>query len=252
MKYKKILLTGGTGTLGKAIIKSGHFENILSPDKEILDITKPETIEDFINKNDIGAVIHCAALARLRECEDNPIKSLGTNIIGTSNLVQGILKKEEKIKNKIRFIHISTDGVYDGIKGNYSEKDETIPCNKYGWTKLGAECAVNLLSNFCIIRTRFFDPSNIKFEKSAVDAYTSKITAFELAKAIKIMLESNFVGTINIGGTRISDYDAYKKYKPSIKPCKFEDILKETSFPMSKDASMDISIWKKIEQQNKQ
>jgi len=251
MKYKKILLTGGTGTLGKAIIKSDHFQNILSPDKEILDITKPETIEDFFNKNGIDAIIHCAALARLRECEENPIKSVETNIIGTSNLVNEVIKKEEKTKNKIRFIHISTDGVYDGMKGNYSEKDETIPCNKYGWTKLGAECAVNLLSNFCIIRTRFFDPSNIIFEKSAVDAYTSKITALELAKAIKIMLESNFVGTINIGGKRISDYDAYKKYKPSMKPCKFEDILKETSFPMTKDASMDVSLWKKIEQQNK-
>ncbi|MCH8003670.1 MAG: sugar nucleotide-binding protein [Nanoarchaeota archaeon] len=251
MKYKNILLTGGTGNLGKAIIKSGYFQNILSPNKKILDITKPETIEDFFNKNEIDAVIHCAALARLRECEENPVKSIETNIFGTSNLVNEVIKKDEKTKKKIRFIHISTDGVYEGIKGNYSEKDETIPCNKYGWTKLGAECVVNLLSNFCIIRTRFFDPNNIKFEKSAVDVYTSKITVFELSKAIKVILENNFVGTINIGGKRGSDYGAYKKYKPSIKPCKFEDILKETSFPMTKDASMDISLWEKIEQQYK-
>ena len=249
MKYNQILLTGGTGSLGKAIVKSGHFRDVLSPSREILDILKPETIEDFLNKHDIDVVIHCAALARLRECEESPAKSIETNIIGTSNLVKGIINKEDKAKKKIRIIHISTDGVYDGATGNYSEKSATIPCNKYGWTKLGAECAVNLLSDFCIIRTRFFDPSNIKFDKSAVDAYTSKITAPELAKAIKIMLESDFVGTINIGGKRISDYDAYKEYKPSIKPCKFEEILKETSFPMTKDASMDIGLWKKIENQ---
>ena len=47
----------------------------------------------------------------------------------------------------------------------------------------------------------------------------------------------------------ISDYEAHKKYKPSIKPCRFEDVLKETSFPMTKDASMGISLWKEIEQQ---
>lgn len=251
MKYKKILLTGGTGNLGKAIIKSDHFQNILAPDRKILDITKPGTIEDFFNKNDIDAVMHCAALARLKECQENPVKAIETNIFGTSNLVNEVIKKEEKTKNKIRFIHISTDGVYEGIKGNYSEKDGTRPCNKYGWTKLGAECAVNLLSNFCIIRTRFFDPSNIKFEKSADDAYTSRITVFELARTIKIMLENNFVGTINIGGKRVSDYDSYKKHKPAIKLCKFEDLLKETSFPMTKDASMDISLWEKIEQQYK-
>lgn len=243
MKYKKILLTGGTGNLGKTIIKSGYFQNIIAPERKILDITKPETIEDFFNKHDIDAVIHCAALARLKECEENPAKSIETNIFGTSNLVNEVIKK------KIRFIHVSTDGVYPGTKGNYSEKDETIPCNTYGWTKLGAECAVNLLSNFCIIRTRFFDPNNIKFEESADDAYSSKITVLELAEAMKLILESDFIGTINIGGKKISDYDAYKKHKPSLKPCKFEDILKETSFPMTKDTSMDISLWKKIKNQ---
>lgn len=246
MKYRKTLLTGGSGKLGQAIINSGVFPSILVPSKQVLDITKPNTIQKFFSKNDFDAVIHCAAIARMAECEKDPAKAINTNIAGTSNLVIEVLKKENFSKKKIRFIHISSDGVYSGAKGNYSEKDPTIPYNWYGWTKLGAECAVNLLSNFCIIRTSFFEPENIKFDKSAIDAYSSKVPIDYLVNAVAKMLEHKFVGTINVGSPRKSEYERYKEFKSSLKPCKFEDIIKIVSFPMAKDASMDCTLWNRI------
>lgn len=246
MRYKKILLTGGSGKLGQAIIRSGYFPPLLMPSRKVLDVTKPKTIENFFCNNDIDAVIHCAALARMGECEENPAKAIETNIIGASNIVIEIIKKENKSEKKIRFIHISTDGVYPGTEGNYSERDKTIPYDKYGWTKLGAECAVNLLSNFCIIRTSFFDPKNIKFDFSAIDAFSSKVQINYLAKAVAKMLYSDFIGVINIGDKRKSDYERYKQYKHSLKPCKLKDILKTIPFNMAKDASMNCSLWKKI------
>ena len=97
MKYKKILLTGATGKLGRAIIDSGQFPELLTPPRDVLDITEPESIEKFFENNNVDAVIHCAALARLKECEDNSIKAIETNIVGTSNLVEEVLKKEMKI-----------------------------------------------------------------------------------------------------------------------------------------------------------
>src|SRR3989338_3140171 len=176
MEYKNILLTGASGELGKAVTNSRLFLYILAPSRQTLDITKPSTIAKFFNNNYFDAVIHCAAMARIKECEENPAKAIETNIIGTSNLVTAVINKERESGKKIRFVHISTDGVYPGIKGNYSEKDKTMPYNTYGWTKLGAECAVNALSNFCVIRTSFFDPDNMKFKDAATDAYSSKIS----------------------------------------------------------------------------
>lgn len=251
MKYKKILLTGASGNLGQTIINSGYFPSLLTPPMEVLDITKPETIRKFFDDNELDAVIHCAALARMKECEEYPVRAIETNILGTSNLVVEVIRNEKKLQNKIRVIHISTDGVYAGTKGNYSEKDPTVPYNKYGKTKLGSECVVNLLSDFCTIRTSFFNPDNIKFDKSAVDAYSSKVPIDYLAKAISILIESDFVGIINVGGERKSDYERYKEFKPTLLPCKFKDIRKEVSFPMANDSSMDCSHWKKIEQENK-
>lgn len=241
MKHGKILLTGGSGTLGSHIIKSGLFKEMVAPGRDELDITSTESVERFFTKNDIGYVIHCAAMARVSECEQKPGDAIATNTLGTANLVKAVLKKPGT-----KFVHISTDGVYESTSGNYSESSPTRPYNKYGWTKLGAECAVNLLPNFCIIRTRFFDPEKIKYDEYATDSYTSMLPVGELVKAIAIMLESDFVGTINVGSERISDYDAIRKYKPSVKPCKFEDIQKKTPFILSKDASMNTSLWKKI------
>lgn len=243
MKYKKILLTGASGQLGQAISNSGYFENLLTPSREILDITKPLTIKNYFHNNDFDAVIHCAALARMLECEKNPEQAIETNIIGTSNLVIEALRKESKFRKNIRFVHISTDGVYSGTKGNYSEKDAAIPYNIYGWTKLGAECAVKILSNHCIIRTSFFDSNRIKFDESATDAYSSKMQINDLVKAIAKMLESDFVGVINIGDKRKSDYERYKEFKPTLKPCKLKDILKIVPFQMAKDASLNTELW---------
>lgn len=249
MEYNHVLLTGASGTLGKKIIWLNKAPKFLAPSRNAFDITKPETIKKFFNNNEIGAVIHCAAMARMKECQENPASAIETNIIGTSNLVIEVLKKEGRAKKNIRFVHISTDGVYPGTKGNYSEKSETIPYNTYGWTKLGAECTVKTLKNYCIIRTNFFDPKDIKFDKYAADAYTSKVTIDYLAKAVIKMLGSNFIGTINIGTERMSDFENYKKYNASIKPCKLKDILKISPFPRAQDSSMDCSLWKKIEEE---
>jgi len=250
MKYKNILLTGSSGTLGRAIINLSNF-SFLTPSRSILDITKPSTIKFFFKKNNIDAVVHCAALARMKDCHLDPAKAIETNIVGTANLVAETIRKENKEEESIRFVHISTDGVYEGKKGNYSEKDAAKPYNVYGWTKLGAECSVKLLKNHCIIRTSFFDPENIKFEESAIDAYTSKVTIGYLTNAIRIMLNDGFIGTINIGSERKSDYDNYKKYKPSLEHCKFADVQKAVPFPLAKDASMDCRLWKKIKSKYK-
>ncbi len=251
MDYGKILLTGGSGTLGKHIISSGEFKNLLTPSHDEMDITNLASVEKFFSKHDFGAIIHCAAMARVGECEKNPSEALAANTIGTANLVRAVMKKQEQLRKNIRFIHISTDGVYQSTEGNYSESGPTIPYNRYGWTKLGAEAAVNLLQNFCIIRTRFFDPKNIKYDKYATDSYTSMIQAGELAEAIALIMKSGFVGTLNVGSERKSDYDIIKKYNPAIKPCKFEDIQSKTPFRLSKDASMNISLWKKLKGENK-
>jgi len=246
MSSKKILLTGASGNLGQAILNSGYFSELLTPNIDLFDLRDADSINKFFNSNNFGTIIHCAALARMSVCQIEPISTIETNIIGTANLVKEVMKKEISTGKKIRFIHISTDAVYSGTDGNYSEKDQTIPYNNYGWSKLGAECIVNLLSNFCIVRTSFFNTKNILFNESAKDMFSSKMPIENLVKAISKLIEHDFIGTINIGSKKKSEYERYKEYKPTLKKCKFNDILKSTNIPMWRDASMNCNRWNKL------
>lgn len=250
MKYKHILLTGGSGKLGAAILESGKFPEILSPSHKKLDLCDVASIINFFDERSIDAVIHCAALTSMAECEENPEKAINTNLVGTCNLVNEVLKKEKNQGNRIRFIHISTDAVYERSNGNYSESSPAIPNSVYGWTKLGAECVVSTLSNYCIIRTSFFDPKKIKFNESPDDVYTSKLAVAELADAIRILLESDFVGTVNVGNRRISNYDLFKKYVPALKSCKLSQIQDSLPANLPRDSSMNVELWEKIKNNN--
>ena len=251
MNFDNVLLTGASGKLGSLISKLSVFHNLWKPSLEVFDITSFNSLERFFDAHKIDAVINCAALARMSICENDPIAAINANIIGTSNLVNAVIKKENMLKKPIRFVHISTDAVYECSKGSYSEKGPCIPYNKYGWTKLGAECAVNLLSNFCIIRTRFFNPENIPFNESATDLYTSTIPINELAFYIMDILNTEFVGTINVGKPSRSDFENYKQYKSSLQTCKYDDITKNLNFPIAKDASLDLTRWNRLKSQLK-
>lgn len=242
--FKKILLTGGSGNLGRAVLCSGLFKNILAPSHSELDITKPEDVKSFFEEHKPDTVIHAAAVVKMAQADKDALR-VETNIIGTANLVHEVLKIREKGED-VRFIYISTDGVYEGIRGNYREIDETIPYNNYGWAKLAGECAVKALSNYCIIRTSFFDPENIPFDTAATDMYSSKMPVSELPKAILTLLSSTFKGIVNVGDERRSHYDRYKEAKKSIKPSTFQEITKDLGFKMAKDASLDVTLWKKI------
>ena len=241
-----ILLLGGSGTLGRAIINSKLFKHLKYPSSRKLNILNQKKIEHYIIKNKINIIFHCAALARIRECEKNKKKAFKINVLGTRNIVNAI-KNCSKLNNiKLKILFISTDGVYPSTKGNYKENSILKPYNYYGTTKLKAEKIVRRLKNYIIIRTRFFDRKKIKFKYSAVNIYTSAIEVSELVKYIHKILKLKFQGVLNVGGKKISDYNKYKKYKKNIKPCDKNKILKEIDFKIATDASLNLTKLKKI------
>ena len=242
----KILLTGSTGKLGKRIIKNTHDISFLTPSSKDLDITSEISIKRFFEENSFSAIIHCAALARMKECEENPNKAFLINTLGTLNLVSKVRDIQKSLKKNIRFIYISTDGVYSCKDGNYSEDSPTIPYNIYGWSKLGGETSVRTLEDYCIIRTRFFDPLNIPFNESADDIITSSIEIEKLVEIIYFLLNKEFTGVLNVGNKESSEFLRYIAHKPNLEKCKRSDVKKNLKFEIAKNASMNISLMKKI------
>ncbi len=236
-KEFKILLIGGSGKLGKKIIESGFFHDLYSPGRDLCDLNNKQSIDDLLLNFKPSHIINCAALARRKICENDPKSAISNNIIGTANLVKSVLDFSSLGKEP-RVLHISTDAVYHCSKGHYNEYDPTIPICNYGWSKLGAECSIRLLKDFLIVRTRFYDPSEIPFDDAANDIYTSSIPILKLVEYLHRLLFSNYVGVINVGEKRESDYKKYRTHKPQLIMSDLNSIKKESSLPFCNDYSL--------------
>ena len=95
-------------------------------------------------------VLNCAALANLDECEKNPDKARAMNVTAPANIAAACAEFGA------RMVQISTDSVFDGNRGMYSEDDVPSPVNVYATAKLEGERAVReALPRALVIRTNF-------------------------------------------------------------------------------------------------
>lgn len=128
MKDKRILIIGGTGALGKTLIKKYQSNNdilVLSRDEHkhvslekedwvnikkvsfrIGDIKDKDSLRNAIEDYRPSVVINTAALKHVPICEDNPFESVNVNIIGHQNLIQAVKWSNHKIET---LIFVSTD-----------------------------------------------------------------------------------------------------------------------------------------------
>ena len=144
---KKIIVTGGDGRFAQELKKNKSKYNFVFRNKNQLNILSIKSIEKNIKEFKPKYVLHLAGLSRPMSIHDRKIsRSIDLNIVGTCNLVKICILK------KIKLIFFSTSYVYPGTKGNYKETDPVLPWNNYGWSKLGAEAAVQMYKNSLIIR----------------------------------------------------------------------------------------------------
>ena len=228
---KTILISGGDGKFAQSLIKENYKYKILAPNKNLMDITKLNSIEKYIKNKKINYFIHAAAFSTpMKDHKTKIKKSIMTNIIGSSNVTLACIKR------KIKLIYISTNFVYEGKTGNYSENDQLLPVNEYGWSKLGGECPLHIYKNSLILRICMNDDT-FPHKK----AYTNYITSFlkksEAAELTLKLLDKK--GVINIGGKTQSAYHFAKKLNSNIKKDKLnfnsQNILgKNTSINIKK------------------
>ena len=147
---QKILVTGASGQLGRAIQKnfSGKYELILC-DLPELDITRFDACQDAVHTHKPDIVINAAAYTNVERAEDEPDAAYAVNAIGAHNLALVCRETDTKL------IHVSTDYVFDGAKGTpYSEYDVPNPLSVYGKSKLlGEQLIRDTGGRYFIVRT---------------------------------------------------------------------------------------------------
>ena len=227
----KILLSGGSGLLGKALQKIDA--SIIAPPHSELDVRNKESIDACIEKYKPDIFLHAAAFTSPPRCDESPVEALQTNIIGTGNVVLSTTEK------KVRLVYISTDYVFKGDKGNYAEDDEVFPQNLYAWTKLGGECAVRTHKNSLIIRTSF-SPDIFPYDAAFIDQYTSRDSVSVIARLIYTLIQADVVEPVVHVGT---ERKTVKELALALGKSDVTDLRRsEVSFATPEDTSLDISI----------
>ena len=232
---KKIVISGGSGRFGSYLKKIKTKHKLFFPSKRELNILNEKSIYKYLNKKKAQIFIHLAGLSRPMKIHDKEIKkSIDLNIIGTANVTKVCSDLN------IKLIYFSTNYVYPGIKGNYSEENPIMPTNNYAWSKLGGECSAQLYKNSLILRVSMTEKPFVH-KKAFTNVKTSFMYHEDVAKILFKIL--NQKGIFNIGGKAQYIFNFAFKENKNIKKMYLKKNNK-TGIPF--DSSLNITKLKKI------
>lgn len=224
-----MLITGASGMLGNNLSfyfrekynvlglyheHPGGIDGVLTRKADLFSYDFQEIVRGF----DPDVLIHCIALTNVDQCELERELSDKLNVMGTRIVVDSIPGADT------RLVYISSDSVYNGGKGNFSEEDSVDPQNYYGVTKYQGELEALKRENSLILRTNFFG-WNIQRKHSIAewvldelsqgnqiqgfkDVFFSSIYTLDFAKILEIAIEKELKGVFNCGSSEpLSKYE---------------------------------------------
>lgn len=222
----KVFISGASGLLGGNCLR--HFKemgwNVIgshlsyaTDDTVFFNTLEPDNAENFdVRTFQPDVIVHCGALTHVDYCESNPEESYQKTVQSTQNLIA--LSKDCHAK----FVFISTDYVFDGKDGPYREDAAVNPLSIYGQHKLEAETmALNELENTLVLRITNVYGDELRGKnfiariieqckegkkltlKLPYDQFASPTNAFDIARAMFVLLRDSKSGIYHIGG---SDY----------------------------------------------
>ena len=143
----KVLLIGAKGQVGQELqVTLPYLGEVISIGREELDLTNSEKISQLIREIHPDYLVNAAAYTAVDKAETEPDLAYSINAIAPKIMAESA----EKIKAK--FLHISTDYVFDGRKNTpYLETDLTNPLGVYGQSKLRGEEEIKTVNSQAII-----------------------------------------------------------------------------------------------------
>jgi len=187
LEEKKILITWGTGRLGKACRKI--FPNAIYPTRKDMDITNLKKIQSFLEEKKPKYIIHLAALASIPKCEENKKLAWEINVEATKNLLK--ISKKQWVE---KFLYLQTACIFSWENAPYDENSIPNPKHYYWLTKLIAEEIIKSYNNdnftTLIARTNF-TTMPWEYEKAFTDRFWTYLFAQWVAKWMKEFLEND-------------------------------------------------------------
>jgi dTDP-4-dehydrorhamnose reductase len=207
-------ITGANGLIGNQLVqlapKFASHRRVRVLTRADFDLLDFAGIEREFAQDKPQLIIHCAAITAVSDAQKNPELARRVNLEATKFLAE--------LAAGIPFVFFSTDIVFDGRKGNYTEMDAANPLHVYGETKLAAEGVVLKNPRHLVIRTsinggisrsgqRTFNEQLHRSLQQAgqgmtlfTDEFRCPIPAVETARAVWELVEKNCAGLYHVAG----------------------------------------------------
>ena len=230
----KIFITGATGMLGRVLTKkmslnSGFNISAVSRKKQknkiddgvvnwlCFDLTNLKELASNISLLKPDLIIHCAAVVNVDQCEEMKVY--------VDSLNKGFIDIISFNSPNSKIIYVSSDSVFDGLRGDYIELDKTNPLNYYAKSKVEAEeKLINSELSYLIVRTNIFGyhlPKSSSLVEWAIenlylnksiggfkDVYFNPLYVDQLSEIIVKLIDLKLEGIINIASdTKLNKYD---------------------------------------------
>lgn len=223
-----VIVTGAAGLIGQYLIKNaGRWVpgwEVYGLSRAELDLTDHAAVEQAWQRFNPSAVIHCAAISRTKDCEQEPQRARRVNVDATAHLAA--------LSKDIPFLFLSSGEVFDGQHGWYREDDKPAPINVYGHTKLEAEQRVLLNPRHTVVRIVLTAGTSQQGDRSFVeemcraarngqrvtlygDEFRCPLPAGAIARALWELLTKDVPGLYHLGGReRLSRWEIGQALAP--------------------------------------
>jgi dTDP-4-dehydrorhamnose reductase len=258
---KRVLVTGVSGFLGRyvalslrhqhAVLGLYHSHGIALDACQVarLDVTDVEAVRVACSAFRPDVVVHTAAWGDVDLCERHPDEAHRVNVQGTESIAQGAAEVGAKL------IYISTDQVYDGGRGHYTEVEAPHPLMVYGWTKLqGEHRAAAICRDTVILRLALMygwgTPTRLNFVDWLiqrlrvgqevplfVDQYRTPLYVGQASEVIGRLISGPEIrGTFNLGGA-----ERINRYGFGLKLCEAFDLPRALLKPTAMDSAAGLA-----------
>ncbi|MGC6470427.1 MAG: SDR family oxidoreductase [Flavobacteriales bacterium] len=227
---QKVLITGSNGLLGQKLIhllkkdftvlatslRACVLSKIENFKYQSLDVTNKDDVLHIVERFKPDFIINAAAMTNVDGCEDNKAICDDVNVNAVRYLADACQR------HRAHLIHISTDFIFDGNSGPYTESDKPNPLSYYGLSKLKSENILHESSiKWCVLRTIIIYGTAEKLERNNIvlwarkalkdgqpmniidDQFRSPTLAEDLAQACALVIKKQATGIFNASGKDI-------------------------------------------------
>ena len=221
----RLLVTGASGQLGAYLLRGlrgtdwqvtawsgSRTGSLIGVPLQPVDLADRAAVTTAFRDAQPQAVLHAAALSSVAACHGDPERAVQLNVAGTRHLV------ELTAAAQVRLLFVSTDLVFNGAKGNYTEADAPAPLSIYGKTKRAAEelvldgagnvvARVSLLFGPSLIGKESFFDQQVRALRGGQpvalfdDEWRTPLDYPTAAQALRQLVASSVSGLLHVGGS---------------------------------------------------